>query len=45
MQADGVIDIDASISHRVDLDGVPGGLEMLRTRTDEPQRIVMEIPL
>jgi len=45
MQADGVIDIDACISHRVDLDGVPAGLEMLRTRKGEPQRIVMEIPL
>lgn len=45
MQADGVIDIDACISHRVDLDGVPGGLEMLQTRKGEPQRIVMEIPL
>ncbi len=44
MQADGVIDIDASISHRVVLDGVAAGLEMLRTRADEPQRIVMENP-
>ena len=44
MQADGVIDIDASISHRVDLDGVPGGLDMLHTRKGEPQRIVMELP-
>jgi D-arabinose 1-dehydrogenase-like Zn-dependent alcohol dehydrogenase len=45
MQAEGVIDIDACISHRVDLDGVPAGLEMLQTRKGEPQRIVMEIPL
>lgn len=42
MEADGTIDIGACISHRVTLDQVPDGLDMLMTRRGEPQRIVME---
>lgn len=42
LAAESVIDIDASISHRVSLDDVPRGLEMLRTKEGNPQRIVME---
>lgn len=44
LQAEGVIDIDASISHRLPLSAVGEGLEMLRTRRGDPQRIVVEMP-
>lgn len=44
LQADGVIDIDASISHRLPLSAVGEGLDMLRTRRGDPQRIVVEMP-
>jgi D-arabinose 1-dehydrogenase-like Zn-dependent alcohol dehydrogenase len=44
MQADGIIDIEASISHRLPLRDVAQGLEMLRTRRGDPQRIVVEMP-
>ncbi|HYB90333.1 MAG TPA: zinc-binding dehydrogenase [Candidatus Binataceae bacterium] len=45
LQADGAIDIEASISHRLRLDQVAEGLEMLRTRRGDPRRIVVEIPV
>lgn len=44
LAATGVLDIDASISHRVSLDGVPAGYEQLRHYRDNPQRIVMVRP-
>ena len=43
LEADGRIDIASGISHRVPLEGVPEGLEMLMTKRDDPQRIVMEL--
>lgn len=43
MQATGVIDIEASISHRLPLSEVANGLEMLRTKKGDPQRIVVEM--
>ena len=41
MTASGDLDIDAGISHRVTLDQVAEGYEMLREHRDDPQRIVM----
>jgi len=43
LEAAGTIDIEASISHRLRLDQVAEGLEMLRTKRGDPQRIVVEI--
>jgi threonine dehydrogenase-like Zn-dependent dehydrogenase len=43
MQADGTLDIESSISHRIGLDRLPEGLEMLRTKTGNPDRIVVEL--
>lgn len=43
LEAAGTIDVEASVSHRVRLDEVAAGLEMLRTKRDDPQRIVVEI--
>ncbi len=45
LQAAGTIDIESSISHRLALDQVGEGLEMLRAKTGDPQRIVVELPL
>ncbi len=42
LAADGRIDIEHTISHRLSLDEVPEGLEMLRTKKGDPQRIVVE---
>ena len=42
LQAAGVIDIDSAISHRLRLDEVASGLEMLRTKRGNPDRIVVE---
>jgi len=43
LEAAGTIDIESSISHRLALDEVAEGLEMLRTKRGDPQRIVVEI--
>ncbi len=43
LEAAGTIDIEASISHRLRLDQVSEGLEMLRTKRGDPQRIVVEM--
>lgn len=43
LEAAGTIDIESFISHRVALDEVAEGLEMLRTKRGDPQRIVVEI--
>lgn len=43
MQATGAIDIESSISHRLPLGEVANGLEMLRTKKGDPQRIVVEM--
>ncbi len=43
MQADGLLDIDSTISHRLPLEKVAEGLEMLRTKKGDPQRIVIEM--
>jgi 2-desacetyl-2-hydroxyethyl bacteriochlorophyllide A dehydrogenase len=43
MEAEGVIDIGASITHRLSLDQVPDALEMLRTKRGDPERIVIEM--
>ncbi len=43
LEADGKIDIEASISHRLRLEEVAEGLEMLRMKHDNPRRIVVEI--
>ncbi|CAG0985634.1 L-iditol 2-dehydrogenase [Myxococcaceae bacterium] len=43
LEAERRIDIDAAISHRLPLERVGEGLEMLRSRSQEPQRIVVEI--
>ncbi|KAA0233391.1 MAG: alcohol dehydrogenase [Acidimicrobiales bacterium] len=42
LEAAGEIDIESCISHRLGLDEVPAGLEMLQSKRDDPQRIVME---
>jgi propanol-preferring alcohol dehydrogenase len=44
LEAAGTIDIESSISHRLSLEQVAEGLEMLRTKTGDPQRIVVEMP-
>jgi 2-desacetyl-2-hydroxyethyl bacteriochlorophyllide A dehydrogenase len=41
----GLLDIEASISHRLPLERVAEGLEMLRTKSGDPQRIVVEMEL
>jgi threonine dehydrogenase-like Zn-dependent dehydrogenase len=43
MEAAGRLDIESSISHRIPLDEVDRGLEMLRTKQGNPERIVVEI--
>jgi threonine dehydrogenase-like Zn-dependent dehydrogenase len=43
MEADGVIDIRSSITHRLPLDQVPEALEMLRTKRGDPERILIEM--
>jgi len=43
MEAEGMIDICASITHRLPLDGLPEALEMLRTKRGDPERIVIEM--
>jgi 2-desacetyl-2-hydroxyethyl bacteriochlorophyllide A dehydrogenase len=43
LEAAGTIDIEASISHRLRLDQVAEGLDMLRTKRGDPQRIVVEM--
>ncbi len=43
LEAAGTIDIEASISHRLGLEQVGEGLEMLRSKRGDPQRIVVEI--
>ncbi len=45
LEAEGKLGIDASISHRLPLDRVVEGLEMLRTKSNDPQRIVVEFPI
>lgn len=42
LQAEGAIDIDSAITHRLGLDEVASGLEMLRTKRGNPDRIVIE---
>jgi threonine dehydrogenase-like Zn-dependent dehydrogenase len=42
LQAAGSIDIDAAISHRLPLDELAAGLEMLRSKRGNPDRIVVE---
>lgn len=42
LQADGSIDIDAAISHRIGLEDIAAGFEMLRTKRGDPNRIVVE---
>lgn len=39
----GIINVEASVSHRLRLDQVAEGLEMLRTKRGDPQRIVVEM--
>jgi D-arabinose 1-dehydrogenase-like Zn-dependent alcohol dehydrogenase len=43
MEAESVIDISSSITHRFPLDQVPEALEMLRTKRGDPERIVIEM--
>ena len=43
LEAEGQLDIEASISHRLPLERVAEGLEMLRTKAGDPQRIVVEM--
>jgi D-arabinose 1-dehydrogenase-like Zn-dependent alcohol dehydrogenase len=43
MQAAGLLDIEQSISHHLPLEKVGEGLEMLRTKTGDPERIVIEM--
>jgi threonine dehydrogenase-like Zn-dependent dehydrogenase len=43
MQAVGLLNIDQSISHHLPLEKVGEGLEMLRTKTGDPERIVIEM--
>ncbi len=45
LQAEGEIDIDAAITHRLSLDEVATGLEMLRTKKGDPDRIVIDLTL
>ena len=45
LEAEGKLGIDASISHRLPLERVAEGLEMLRTKSNDPQRIVVEMRL
>jgi len=42
MQASGDIDIESAITHRLGLDEVAAGLEMLRTKEGNPDRIVVD---
>ncbi len=41
LEADDLLDIGSAVSHRVDVAGVPEGLEQLRAHRDNPQRILM----
>jgi len=41
LEADDLLDIASAVSHRVDVAGVPEGLEQLRVHRDDPQRILM----
>jgi 2-desacetyl-2-hydroxyethyl bacteriochlorophyllide A dehydrogenase len=43
MQAEGAIDIEARISHRLPLEDAARGLEILRSKHGDPDRIVVEI--
>jgi len=43
LEAVGKIDIESSISHRLALAQVEHGLDMLRTKSGDPQRIVVEM--
>ena len=43
MEAEGIIDIGSSITHRLPLDEVTEALEMLRTKRGDPERIVIEM--
>jgi 2-desacetyl-2-hydroxyethyl bacteriochlorophyllide A dehydrogenase len=43
LEAAGTIDIESSISHRIGLDAVGDGLDMLRTKKGTPQRILVEM--
>jgi len=45
LQASGAIDIEAWISHRLRLEHVAEGLDMLRTKRGDPRRIVVEMPV
>jgi propanol-preferring alcohol dehydrogenase len=42
LAAEGRLDLDGAISHRLPLDRVAEGIEMLHTRRGDPQRIVVE---
>ncbi len=42
LQASGAIDIDSAITHRLALEDIAVGLEMLRTKRGDPDRIVVE---
>jgi propanol-preferring alcohol dehydrogenase len=43
LEAEGLLDIEGSISHRLPLERVAEGLEMLRTKRGDPQRVVVEM--
>lgn len=43
LEAEGRIDIAASISHRLPLEDVARGLDLLRTKEEDPERIVVKI--
>jgi threonine dehydrogenase-like Zn-dependent dehydrogenase len=43
MEAEGRIDICSSITHRLPLGEVPEALEILRTKSGDPERIVIEM--
>jgi threonine dehydrogenase-like Zn-dependent dehydrogenase len=43
LEAAGEIDIESAITHRLRLEEVASGLEMLRTKRGDPDRIVVEI--
>jgi len=45
LEAGGLLGIEASISHRLPLERVGEGVEMLRTKSGDPQRIVVEMAL